>query len=63
MKVALNDGLPSYICRCCHHKEVKFQEFFKKKYVFEATTRVSFTCQKRENNGRESIGKIPANET
>ena len=30
LKVRLNDGLPSDICRCCHHEEVKFQGFFRK---------------------------------
>ena len=30
LKVRLNDGLPSDICRCCHHKEVKFQGVFRK---------------------------------
>ena len=63
LKVALNDGLPSYICRCCHHKEVKFQEFFRKIAFSRQQQESVLRVKKRENNGRESIGKIPANET
>lgn len=59
LNVAFDDGLPSCNCKCCYHIVMKFQ----KNRVFEATTRVSFSCQKRKNNGREFIGKFPTNET
>lgn len=51
LKVALNDGLPSYICRCCHHKEVKFQEFFRKN---------TFSRQQQESVLRVKRGKTTA---
>ena len=51
LKVALNDGLPSYICRCCHHKEVKFQEFFRKN---------TFWRQQQESVLRVKRGKTTA---
>ena len=40
LKVALNDGLPSYICRCCRHKVMKFQEFYRK---------IAFSRQQQES--------------
>ena len=51
LKVALNDGLPSYICRYCHHKEVKFQEFFWK---------IAFSRQQQESGLRVKRGKTTA---
>ena len=52
LKVALNDGLPSYICsRCCLHKEVKFQEFFRKN---------TFSRQQQESVLRVKRGKTTA---
>ena len=51
LKVALNDGLPSYICRCCHHKEVKFQEFFRI---------IAFSRQQQESVLRVKRGKTTA---
>ena len=40
LKVAFEDGLPSYICRCCHHKVMKFQEFYRK---------IAFSRQQQES--------------
>jgi len=58
LKVTLNDGLLSYNCRCCYHKVVKFQEFFRK---------IAFSKQQQESVLRVKRGKttveIPANET
>ena len=51
LKVALNDGLQSYICRCCHHREVKFQEFFWK---------IAFSRQQQESGLRVKRGKTTA---
>ena len=51
LKVALNDGLPSYICRCCYHKVVKFQEFFRK---------IAFSRQQQESVLRVKRGKTTA---
>ena len=51
LKVALNDGLLSYICTCCHHKVVKFQEFFRK---------IAFSRQQQESVLRVKRGKTMA---
>ena len=53
LKVALNDGLPSYICRCCHHKEVKFQEFFRK-ITFRGNNKSQFYVSK-EGKQRQRV--------
>ena len=51
LKVAFDDGLPSYICRCCHHKVTKFQEFFRK---------IAFSRQQQESVLRVKRGKTTA---
>ena len=51
LKVAFDDGLPSYICRCCHHKVMKFQEFFRK---------IAFSRQQQESVLRVKRGKTTA---
>ena len=50
LKVVFDDGLPSYICRRCHHK-VKFQEFFRK---------IAFSRQQQESVLRVKRGKTTA---
>ena len=51
LKVVFDDGLPSYICRCCHHKVMKFQEFFRK---------IAFSRQQQESVLRVKKGKTTA---
>ena len=51
LKVAFDDGLSSYICRCCHHKVMKFQEFFRK---------IAFSRQQQESVLRVKRGKTTA---
>lgn len=51
LKVVFDDGLPSYICRCCHHKVMKFQEFFRK---------IAFSRQQQESVLRVKRGKTTA---
>ncbi|XP_074622311.1 uncharacterized protein LOC141880688 [Acropora palmata] len=51
LKIAFDDGLPSYICRCCHHKLVKFQEFLRK---------IAFSRQQQESVLRVKRGKTTA---
>ena len=51
LKIAFDDGLPSYICRCCHHKLVKFQEFLRK---------IAFSRQQQESVLRVKRGKTKA---
>ena len=51
LKVAFNDGLPSYICRCCHHKVIKFQEFLRK---------IAFSREQQESVLRVKRGKTRA---
>ena len=46
-----NDGLPSYICRCCHHKVIKFQEFLRK---------IAFSREQQESVLRVKRGKTTA---
>ena len=51
LKVAFNDGLPSHICRCCHHKMIKFQEFLRK---------IAFSREQQESVLRVKRGKTTA---
>ena len=51
LKVAFEDGLPSYICRCCHHKVMKFQEFYRK---------IAVSRQQQESVLRVKRGKATA---
>ncbi|KAK2569818.1 hypothetical protein P5673_005669 [Acropora cervicornis] len=51
LKIAFDDGLPSFIRRCCHHKLVKFQEFLRK---------IAFSRQQQESVLRVKRGKTTA---
>ena len=64
LKVAFNDAWSPviYLCRCCHHEVMKFEEFFRKSR-FRGNNKSQFTRQKGKNNSTESIGNIPTKET
>ena len=51
LKIVQDDGLPSYICRSCHQKIIKFEEFFKK---------VAFSRHHQESVLRVKRGRKPA---